>query len=203
SKKNRVGATDDIVFFKMEAGGLFIIQPDTTPHKAEPQIGVSYSVILYEGRPLVIEVQASRKLPVVKTTKTKTIEVFNKARATSLIKMLSYLGVPVNNYDIFLRAYAPKDVNDEVADLSVITALLSAFEQFFLPNDTVYLGKVDYDGNILSTADIDDRLESAHSRGFKKCLSSVDNKNISFKGIENIQIENIREIIPYFTGGSG
>ena len=198
--KNRFGSTDEIVFFKMNAGGLFIVQPETTPHKNESLSGVAYTVMLYEGRPLVVEVQSSIRLGMGSKTGTKTIEVFNRNRVNALIKLLSYFGFTnLSKYDIFLRAYSPTTVNDENADLSVVTSLISSFEKFNLPNDTVFIGKVDYDGNVMLCSDIDDRLEAANRMGFKKCISGVRNKDISYKKIINTRIENIREIVSMFS----
>ena len=198
--KNRFGSTDEIVFFKMNAGGLFIVQPETTPHKNESLSGVAYTVILYEGRPLIIEVQSSVRLGMGSKTGTKTIEVFNRNRANALIKLLSYFGFTnLSKYDIFLRAYSPTTVNDENADLSVVASLISSFEKFNLPNDTIFIGKVDYDGNVILCSDIDDRLEAADRMGFKKCISGVRNKDISYKKIDNTRIENIRDIVSMFS----
>ena len=197
--KNRFGSTDEIVFFKMEAGGMFIVQPETTPHKNESLGGVAYTVILYEGRPLVIEVQSSTRLGMGGKTGTKMIEIFNSRRVGALIKLLGYFGFTnLPKYDIFLRAYSPTTVNDENADLSVVASLMSSFEKFNLPNDTIFIGKVDYDGNVMPCRDIDDRLEAADRMKFKKCISGVRNKDITFKKIDNTRIENILEIVAMF-----
>ena len=198
--KNRFGSTDEIIFFKMNAGGLFIVQPETTPHKNESLTGVAYTVILYEGRPLAIEVQSSVRLGIGSKTGTKTIEIFNSKRVGALLKLLSYFGFTnLAKYDIFLRAYSPTAVNDENADLSVVASLMSSYEKFNLPNDTVFIGKVDYDGNVMPCSDIDDRLETADRMKFKKCISGVRNKDISYKKIDNTRIENIREIVSMFS----
>lgn len=199
--KNRFGSTDEIVFFKMESGGLFIVQPETTPHKNESLSGVAYTIILYEGRPLVIEVQSSVRLGMGSKTGTKTIEIFNRTRANALIKLLTYFGfTELSKYDIFLRAYSPTTVNDENADLSVVASLISSYQKFSPPNDTVFIGKVDYDGNVMPCGDINDRLEVAVRMGFKKCISGVKNKDISHKNIDNTRIENIRDIVSMFSG---
>lgn len=199
--KNRFGSTNEIGVFEMDAAGLKEVENPSQIFLAERPKHVSGSVVtsLIEGtRPLLVEIQAL----VSKTTfgyPARRSQGFDLNRMGLLSAVLEKrIGLPLETEDIFVNVVGGIKAEDPAADLSVITAIASSFQEKPVLFDAVILGEVGLAGEVRSISQAGLRINEAEKLGFKQCLlpkSNCQNPEYSKSKIELIPVSSVKEAL--------
>jgi DNA repair protein RadA/Sms len=197
--KNRFGSTSELGIYQMASDGM---QPVTNPSEmliSQKEEGLSGSAIAatLEGiRPLLIEVQALVTQSVYGTPQ-RTVGGFDLRRLQLLLAVLEkrggfYFGVK----DVFINIAGGLRVEDPAADLALVVALLSSYEDVPVPMHTCFAGEVGLNGEIRAVNRIEQRVAEAARLGFEKMLVSKFNaKSIPKQaGIEVVMVSKIEDV---------
>jgi DNA repair protein RadA/Sms len=89
------------------------------------------------------------------------------------------------------------NIDEPAADLATVLALSSSYLDRPLGADFAAFGEVGLSGEIRQVRAVNQRLSEIHRLGFRRCLipASSKDQNISFPGLEIIQVHNISHAI--------
>ncbi len=199
--KNRFGSTNEIGVFEMDASGLKEVENPSQIFLAERPKQVSGSVVaaLIEGsRPLLVEIQAL----VSRTTfgyPARRSQGFDSNRLGLLVAVLEKrIGLQLESEDIFVNVVGGIKADDPAADLSVATAVASAFLGKQAVFDAVILGEVGLAGEVRSISQAAARVNEAEKLGFKKCVlpkSNCQNLEYNKNKIEIVPVSTVKETL--------
>ena len=199
--KNRFGSTNEIGVFEMASSGLKEVENPSQIFLAERPQNVSGSVVtsLIEGsRPLLVEIQAL----VSRTTfgyPVRRSQGFDFNRLGLLTAVLEKrIGLSLETEDIFVNVVGGIKAEDPAADLSVITAIASAFKGKIVLFDAVILGEVGLAGEVRSVSQAGPRINEAEKLGFKMCIlpkSNCQNLEYNKKKIEIVPVSSVKETL--------
>ncbi|WP_420835669.1 DNA repair protein RadA [Angelakisella massiliensis] len=198
SIKNRFGSTNEIGVFQMEEGGLHEVENPSEMLLAGRPLDVSGTCItcLMEGtRPLLVEVQAL----VAKTSFGNPRRIstgFDYNRAALLIAVLEKrAGYFMGNLDVFLNIAGGMRIDEPVADLAVVLALVSNLVDRPIHSKLLALGEVGLTGEVRSASHVAQRVGEAYRLGFdtfvlpRSNLRHIDQSQFpqaTFYGVSNI-----------------
>jgi len=189
--KNRFGSTSEIGIYKMEGDGLKQVNNPSElliTHKDEPLSGVAIAATMEGMRPMVIEVQALVS-PAVYGNPQRTATGFDLRRMSMLLAVLEKRGgFAFGNKDVYLNIAGGLKVEDPAIDLGIACALLSSFEDVFLPMNICFAAEIGLSGELRAVNRIEQRISEAEKLGFEKIYISKHNaKSLSSKKY-NIEI---------------
>lgn len=200
--KNRFGPTNEIGVFEMADTGLSEV---TNPselflrERPESSTGTVIFPTMEGSRTLLLEVQGlststSYGMPL------RTSVGYDKNRLTMLLAVLEKRGgFSLSNQDIYANIVGGIRVQETAADLAILAAVVSSYVGKVFPSQTVVFGEVGLSGEIRSVQHIEARLKEAHKLGFHKAITPPIRKiKETPKGMEIIQIKNIRELTNLF-----
>jgi DNA repair protein RadA/Sms len=95
-----------------------------------------------------------------------------------------YFGVK----DVFLNIAGGLKVEDPSIDLAVLCALLSSYEDVYIPHDICFAGEVGLSGEIRAVNRIEQRIAEAEKLGFQKIIVSKYNQKGLPKQRHNIEV---------------
>lgn len=200
--KNRFGPTNEIGVFEMSDNGLSQVSNPSELFLRERPESASGTVIFptMEGsRTLLLEVQglstsSSYGMPL------RNSVGYDKNRLTMLLAVLEKRGgFSLSNQDIYANIVGGIRIQETAADLAILTAVVSSYVGKVFPPQTVVFGEVGLSGEIRSVQHIESRLKEAHKLGFHKAVTPPIRKlKEAPKGMEIIQLKNIREITNLF-----
>ncbi len=197
--KNRFGSTSELGIYQMAADGM---QPVTNPsellisHKEDDLSGSAIAATLEGIRPLLIEVQALVTQSVYGTPQ-RTVGGFDLRRLQLLLAVLEKRGgFHFGVKDVFINIAGGLRVEDPAADLALVVALLSSYEDVPVPMHTCFAGEVGLNGEIRAVNRIEQRIAEAARLGFEKILISKYNaKSIpKHPGITVLAVSKIEEV---------
>ena len=103
-------------------------------------------------------------------------------------------GFPLAQFDVFLNLAGGIRVDDPAMDLSILSAILSSFQDIYIPSDICFAAEVGLSGEIRAVSRIDQRIQEADRLGFKQIFISKYN----LKGLDldryQIRIRSIGRI---------
>jgi len=171
--KNRFGPTGEIGIFEMSDAGLTGIRDASKIFLAERAADVPGSVILacMEGtRPLLVEVQAL-VAPTVYATPKRSATGLDTGRMSMLAAVLERrIGLPLGQQDIYVNVVGGARILEPAADLAVMLAIISAYQERPMPADMVTFGEVGLTGEIRPVSQPEARAREAANMGFSKLL---------------------------------
>lgn len=197
--KNRFGSTSELGIYQMAAEGM---QPVTNPsellisHKEDDLSGSAIAATLEGIRPLLIEVQALVTQSVYGTPQ-RTVGGFDLRRLQLLLAVLEKRGgFQFGVKDVFINIAGGLKVEDPAADLALVVALLSSYEDVAVPMHTCFAGEVGLNGEIRAVNRIEQRIAEAARLGFEKILISKYNvKSVPTNaGIQVVAVSKIEEV---------
>jgi len=197
--KNRFGSTSELGIYQMAAEGM---QPVTNPsellisHKEEDLSGSAIAATLEGIRPLLIEVQALVTQSVYGTPQ-RTVGGFDLRRLQLLLAVLEKRGgFQFGLKDVFINIAGGLRVEDPAADLALVVALLSSYEDVPVPMHTCFAGEVGLNGEIRAVNRIEQRIAEAARLGFEKIIISKYNVKSVPKnaGIQVVSVSKIEEV---------
>ncbi len=189
SIKNRFGPTDEIAVYEMNSNGMAEI-PDPSRIFADmdsEEPGNALSVVVEGSRSLLVNVQ--------------TLATFNRRSSpiriargieNSRLLMLSaltsnYLGVHLENNDLYLNILGGLKVTDPAVDLAVVAALYSSSKKMHFPVKTVFVGEVGLDGRIRPVPQMKMRVSEAKRMGIKRIITSYYSKEKDTIGVKTVR----------------
>jgi len=171
--KNRFGPAGEIGVFEMGDAGLIGIQDASRIFLAERAVDVPGSVILacMEGtRPLLVEVQALVAPTVYATPKRSSVGLDN-GRVSMLTAVLERrIGLPLGQQDVYVNVVGGARILEPAADLAVMLAIISAYQERPMPSNMVAFGEVGLTGEIRPVGQPEARAREALNMGFTQLL---------------------------------
>lgn len=193
SVKNRFGSINEIGLFKMTEKGLSeLTNPNEHFLQNKDLVGVSLFPG-YEGNRLILhEIQTLvGENPQRSPTRTAVGVDTNKLKLIIAV-LEKYLGITLNEFDIYLKLAGGFKVNESGIDLSIAAALISSHRNLKLPANSMFLGELSLTGELKSIFMMEERIKECFRLGFKK-LYVPENK--SLKHIKGVHfIKNIQDL---------
>lgn len=178
--KNRFGPTDEIGIFEMKAKGLTQVNNPLIflEEKRSLEPGKAIVGVLEGKRPLFFEIQ-TLVVPTVLPAPRRVVKGMDYNKVLLLLAVVrKYLGVPLDNFDIYVNVIGGVSVRSTAADLGLITSLLSSLKNIPLPKGTVFIGEVGLLGEIREVYFEEKIISEAKRLGFKKIYSSKNTANV-------------------------
>ena len=176
--KNRFGPAGEIGVFEMTDKGLIGIRDASRIFLAERAVDVPGSVILacMEGtRPLLVEVQAL-VAPTVYATPKRSAVGLDTGRISMLAAVLERrIGLPLGQQDVYVNVVGGARILEPAADLAVMLAIISAYQERPMPADMVAFGEVGLTGEIRPVGQPEARVREAANLGFAQLLLPKEN----------------------------
>jgi DNA repair protein RadA/Sms len=171
--KNRFGPSGEIGVFEMGDAGLIGIRDASRIFLAERAVDVPGSVILacMEGtRPLLVEVQALVAPSVYATPKRSSVGLDN-GRVSMLTAVLERrIGLPLGQQDVYVNVVGGARIMEPAADLAVMLAIISAYQERPMPANMATFGEVGLTGEVRPVGQPEARVREAASMGFTQLL---------------------------------
>ncbi len=199
TQKNRFGSTSELGIYQMASEGMI---PVTNPSELlisqkEGDLSGSAIAATLEGiRPLLIEVQALVTQSVYGTPQ-RTVGGFDLRRLQLLLAVLEKRGgFHFGVKDVFINIAGGLRVEDPAADLALVVALLSSYEDVPVPMHTCFAGEVGLNGEIRAVNRIEQRIAEAARLGFEKIIISKYNTKTLPKdtGIQVVTVSKIEDV---------
>jgi DNA repair protein RadA/Sms len=176
--KNRFGPAGEIGVFEMTDAGLIGIRDASRLFLAERAKDTPGSVVLacLEGtRPLLVEVQALIAPTVYATPKRSAVGV-DSGRVAMLTAVLERrIGLPLSQHDVYINIAGGARVNEPAADLAVLLAMISAYQEKAVPEDIAVFGEVGLTGEVRPVGQPEIRAREAANLGFTRLLLPTEN----------------------------
>ncbi len=192
SIKNRFGSTSEIGVFEMTKSGLISAKNISKKFFStnSTQAGSAITVTMEGTRPIILEVQALVSESCYPNPK-RSATGFELNRLNMLLALLERkLGLPFNEYDVFVNIAGGIKISETATDLAIIAAIVSSFKDRVISKDTIFIGEVSLIGDIRDVFNLEQRLNEASSQGFTKAI--VPKKPL--KSIKNIKCFEANEV---------
>ncbi|MBF0281774.1 MAG: DNA repair protein RadA [Zetaproteobacteria bacterium] len=176
--KNRYGPAGEIGVFEMRDKGLVGIRDASRLFLAERSADTSGSVVLacLEGtRPLLVEVQALVSPTVYATPKRAAVGLDANRVAMLVAVMERRIGIPLTQHDVYVNVAGGAKITEPAADLAILLAILSAYQDRPLPLQMVVFGEVGLTGEIRPVGNPETRIKEAIHMGFQRVVLPHEN----------------------------
>jgi len=176
--KNRFGPAGEIGVFEMTDAGLVGIRDASRLFLAERAKDTPGSVVLacMEGtRPLLVEVQALIAPTVYSTPKRSSVGV-DSGRVAMLTAVLERrIGLPLSQHDVYINIAGGARIAEPAADLAILLAMVSAYQEKAVASDIAVFGEVGLTGEIRPVGLPEARAKEAANLGFSRLLLPAEN----------------------------
>jgi DNA repair protein RadA/Sms len=187
--KNRFGSTSEVGIFEMGESGLTPVPNPSAALLAERQEAPG-SVVLatVEGtRPILVEVQALVSRTSFGYPK-RTASGFDLNRLNLLVAVATKrAGLNLSDQDIYVNIIGGLKITEPAADLAIILAIASAFQNAPLARNLVTFGEVGLSGEIRSVSNVAGRLNEAKKLGFRYAIGPS-------RGSQGSQLSQVKTI---------
>lgn len=200
SIKNRFGSVAEIGIYEMNSGGLIPVDnpSEILLTQREHQVsGISIASILEGARPIMIEIQALVSTSAYGNPQ-RTATGFDSKRLSMLLAVLEKkCDFKMGLQDVFLNIAGGLKILDPSADLAVLAAIISSYQDSSINNKTTFAGEAGLSGEIRAVDAIEKRISEAEKLGFEKVyISGFNKKNISKKyNIEIAYVNSIHDLV--------
>ena len=198
--KNRFGSTSELGIYEMLSTGLRQV---TNPseilisQRDEPLSGITIGSMLEGNRPLMIEIQSLVSVANYGTPQ-RSSTGFDAKRLQMLLAVLEKRGgFRLGIQDVFLNIAGGLKVDDPALDLSVVTSIVSSYEDIPIPGSVCFAAEVGLGGEVRAVNRIESRIAEAQKLGFETIyLSKYSTKglDISTFSIEIRPIARLDEL---------
>jgi DNA repair protein RadA/Sms len=200
SVKNRYGSTNEIGVFEMKDIGLEEVGNPSRIFLEERPQDASGSVVIpcLEGtRPVLVEIQALVSHSPLGMPRRTSVGVDHN-RLSLLVAVLSKrMGLEMGDQDIFVNVAGGLKVDEPAADLGVISAMISSFQDKPLDKRMAVFGEVGLAGEIRGVSQPEIRIKEAKKLGFSTCLLPKSNKEAcgAVKGMRLLGVDAIASLM--------
>ena len=179
SIKNRFGSTNELGIYEMNEKGL---QEVNSPSKIlistnqEQLSGIALGCSLEGVRPIMIETQALTS-PATYGNPQRSANGIDIKRLNMLLAVIEKRGgMKLSQKDVFLNITGGLKVQDPAIDLSLVSAILSSFFDFYLDHKVCFIGEVGLSGEIRPVSRINERIKEVTKMGIKTIYLSKYSK---------------------------
>lgn len=197
-KKNRFGSTRLLGLFQMTEKGLQeILNPSQFFAKKNGQSDQkgTTTVCTVEGtRPILVEIQALVTPSNFGGSAQRRTTGLDYNRTSLLFAVIQkQLGINLQEFDIYLNVVGGFKVEETAADLGIVSAILSSFQDRKIDNQTVIIGEVGLSGEVRPVKNLKSRVNEAEKLGYRKALipeshvkSNDLDTNVELKPVSNL-----------------
>jgi DNA repair protein RadA/Sms len=167
--KNRFGSTSEVGIFEMKDVGLTpVANPSEALLKERQEAPGSVVLATVEGtRAILVEVQALVSRTSFGYPK-RTASGFDLNRLNVLVAVAQKrAGLNLSDQDIYVNIIGGLKITEPAADLAIILAIASAFNNTPVAHNLISFGEVGLSGEIRSVSNVSGRLAEAKKLGFK------------------------------------
>jgi DNA repair protein RadA/Sms len=179
--KNRFGAVEEVGIFDMSEKGLKEIDNPSEIFLQDRVKNVSGSIVtvIMEGtRSLLVEIQGlvvSSQLAIPR----RVANGFDYNRLQLLTAIIQKrLNIPLGTYDVYVNVSGGLKIGEPAADLAVVLAILSSFQNKKLKDNTVVFGEVGLLGEVRRVIAEERRISEAKRLGYTISISPTNIKNL-------------------------
>ena len=200
SGKNRFGSTNELGVFDMHDDGLHEVENPSAMLLAGRPLnapGTCVACVMEGTRPILAEIQALVVTSNASTPK-RTSEGFDFNRATLLLAVMDKRGgLHVGNCDGYINVVGGLSVSDPGADLPLLLAAASSYQDIPIPNSVAAIGEVGLTGEIRSVSFMTQRLSELARLGFKNVLVPYQGSGnlIPPEGLTVTRVKNLSQAI--------
>lgn len=200
SIKNRFGSTNELGIYEMNEKGL---QEVNSPSKMlistnqEQLSGIALGCSLEGVRPVMIETQALTS-PATYGNPQRSANGIDIKRLNMLLAVIEKRGgMKLSQKDVFLNITGGLKVQDPAIDLSLVSAILSSFFDFYIDHKVCFIGEVGLSGEIRPVSRINERIKEVTKMGIKTIyLSKYSKLNMNEnQAFELRKVGKLQEII--------
>ena len=195
--KNRYGPTSEIGVFEMTEKGLSQVPNPSEIFMAQRPCDKPGSVVVpcMEGsRPILAEIQALVS-PSHLTMPRRTATGVDGNRLALLIAVMErHLGTALYDRDIFLNVTGGLRISEPGADLAIVMAIISSFNDRALDPEMAVIGEVGLTGEVRAVGRLDLRLKEVARLGLARCMlpASARGRVKPPRGLEGVYVESVR-----------
>ena len=201
--KNRFGSTGEIGFFEMTGEGLKEV-PDASARLLAERVssasGTSVIATVEGSRPVLAEVQALVGQP-TPATPGRTVLGVDRNRLQMLLAVLSKLGFPVHDRDVFVSAAGGLRILEPAADLGIAVSVVGSLRDRAIDPHTMVFGEIGLVGEIRAVSHPASRLNEAARHGFQRVVAPVSAIEHAPANIEVIGVRTLQEALAKLFGG--
>jgi len=194
-QKNRFGAVNELGVFAMTETGMKEVKNPSAIFLARTEEDTPGSLVmaLWEGtRPLLVEIQALVDGSQLGNPRRVAVGLEQNRLAMLLAVLHRHGGLYMADQDVFVNVVGGVKVTETSADLALILAIVSSFQDKSLPKDLVVFGEVGLAGEIRPVPGGQERLLEAAKHGFTRAI--VPKANLPKNTIEGIEIIPVTKI---------
>ena len=200
SIKNRFGSTNELGIYEMNEKGLHEVH---SPSKMlistnqEQLSGIALGCSLEGVRPIMIETQALTS-PATYGNPQRSANGIDIKRLNMLLAVIEKRGgMKLSQKDVFLNITGGLKVQDPAIDLSLVSAILSSFFDFYIDHKVCFIGEVGLSGEIRPVSRINERIKEVTKMGIKTIyLSKYSKLNMNEnQAFELRKVGKLQEII--------
>ena len=178
AQKNRFGPTDEIGIFEMRDTGLHeVLNPSELflSNRDEKGAGTAVFAGLEGTRPVLVEIQAL-VAPSPFGTPRRAVIGWDQSRLNMLLAVLeARCGIVMGQHDVYLNIAGGIKITEPATDLAAAAALISAFSNTPLPDESVFFGEVSLSGSIRRVSQATQRLRETEKLGFTSAHLPANN----------------------------
>ena len=193
--KNRFGAVNELGVFAMTETGLKEVKNPSAIFLArtEEDSPGSLVMVLWEGtRPLLVEIQALVDSSPLGNPRRVAVGLEQNRLAMLLAVLHRHGGLYMADQDVFVNVVGGVKVTETSADLALLLAIVSSFQDKPLPKDLVVFGEVGLAGEIRPVPGGQERLQEAAKHGFVRAI--VPKANVPKTKIPGLEIIGVTKI---------
>ncbi|MCI5105446.1 MAG: DNA repair protein RadA [Pseudomonadales bacterium] len=194
-QKNRFGAVNELGVFAMTEAGLKEVKNPSAIFLArtEEDTPGSLVMVLWEGtRPLLVEIQALVDASPLGNPRRVAVGLEQNRLAMLLAVLHRHGGLYMADQDVFVNVVGGVKVTETSADLALLLAIVSSFQDKALPQDLVVFGEVGLAGEIRPVPGGQERLREAAKHGFKRAI--VPKGNIPKGKLEGLEVIPVTKV---------
>jgi len=188
-QKNRFGAVNELGVFAMTGTGMKEVKNPSAIFLARTEdiSPGSLVVVLWEGtRPLLVEIQALVDASQYGNPRRVAVGLDNNRVAMLLAVLHRHGGLFMADQDVFVNVVGGVKVTETSADLALVLAIVSSFQDKALPQELVVFGEIGLAGEIRPVPSGQERLQEAAKHGFTRAI--VPKANAPKKKIDGMEV---------------
>jgi DNA repair protein RadA/Sms len=200
SVKNRFGATNEVVVFRMTAEGLTEIADPSRFFLAdldeEPRPGTTVVPILEGTRPILVEMQALVSPTGGYGVPQRRCTGLDVNRVLLLLAVMEkHLGIQVGGADVYLSLAGGLETRERGTDLGVVASVCSSLRDRPLPARTAIVGEVGLSGEIRPVRRLGERIREAEKMGMERIVAPNPPRSVVRGAIDVVSVERIGEAV--------
>ena len=195
SQKNRFGAVNELGVFAMTEKGLREVSNPSAIFlsRDDQQSPGSIVMVVWEGtRPLLVEIQALVDYSQMANPRRVAVGLDQNRLAMLLAVLHRHGNVQMNDQDVFANVVGGVKVNETSADLALLLAIVSSFQNKVLDKELIAFGEVGLSGEIRPVPNGSERISEAAKHGFKRAV--VPKANVPKQRVPGIEIIGVSRL---------